>query len=102
MRIVPVKRGVGISFDDAKLPGMSGSIVEVKDAVVSTYDGDKLEVQGGAYLSPDAWLSTELELSRLRAQKEDLERKSYLVPGLIVGAALFGAAFGYWYAREDE
>lgn len=99
---MPVKWGVGISFDGAKLPAMSGTIVEVKDAVVSTFEGEKLEVQGGAYLSPDAWLSTELELERLRAQKQELERKSLLVPGLVIGAALFGAAFGYWFAREDE
>ncbi len=81
---------------------MAGTIVEVKDAVVSTFEGEKLEVQGGAYLSPEAWLSTELELDRLRAQKADLERKSLLVPTLVMGAALFGAALGYWYARDDE
>ncbi len=66
---------------------MAGAIVEVKDAQVSTFDGEELRVQGGAYLSPEAWLSQEAELRRLREQKAELESKSLLVPGLVVGAA---------------
>ncbi len=80
---------------------MHGTIVEVKDATVSTFDGEELKVQGGAYLSPEAWLSTELELERLRAKKAELEQKSLLIPTLMAGAALLGAALGYWYGRDD-
>ena len=32
----------------------------------------------------------------------ELEEKSLLVPSLVVGAALVGAALGYWLARRDD
>lgn len=78
------------------------NIVEVKDGVVSTFEGEQVSVQGGAYLSPEAWLTTEAELTRLREKKAELEEKSLLVPSLVVGAALLGAALGYWLARRDD
>lgn len=81
---------------------MAGAVVEVKAAQVSTFDGETLEVQGGAYLSPEAWLSHDAELRRLRDEKAQSEVTSMLVPGLVVGAALLGAAVGYWLARDDE
>lgn len=81
---------------------MPGAVVEVKAAQVSTFDGETLEVQGGAYLSPEAWLSHDAELRRLREAKAQSEATSLVVPTLVFGAALFGAAVGYWLARDDE
>ncbi len=86
----------------AKKRRMAAEIVEVRDAQVSTFDGETLQVHGGAYLSPEAWLATEAELTRLREKKKELEEKSLLVPSLVVGAALVGAAIGWWLGRDDE
>ncbi|MFT3710338.1 MAG: hypothetical protein QM817_22170 [Archangium sp.] len=81
---------------------MSEKIVEVRSAVVRTYEGEKLEVEGGAWLSPEAWLSTEAELERLRAKKQDFDKTSMVVPTLMVGAAILGAVVGYWIASDDD
>ncbi|MBL8915516.1 MAG: hypothetical protein JNM17_32760 [Archangium sp.] len=81
---------------------MKDEIVEVKQAVVNTFEGEKLEVQGGAYLSPEAWLRTEGELERLRAKKAELEEKSLLVPSLVIGAAIAGIALGWWLGSDDD
>lgn len=80
---------------------MRDEILEVHRAVVNTFEGEKLEVEGGAYLSPEAWLRTEAELDQLRAKKAELEEKSLLVPGLVVGAAVLGALVGWWLASDD-
>ncbi len=81
---------------------MPGAVVEVRVAQVSTFDGETMDVQGGAYLSPEAWLSHDLELRLLFTQAAQNDARSLLVPGLMFGAALLGAAFGYWYARDNE
>lgn len=83
-------------------PTMQGPLVEVKTGVLSTFEDEQLEVQGGAYLSPEAFLTTEAELTRLRAEKENLEKFSLVVPSLVVAAGLVGAAFGYWFARRSD
>ena len=80
---------------------MRDEILEVHRAVVNTFEGEKLEVEGGAYLSPEVWLRTEAELDQLRAKKAELEEKSLLVPGLVVGAAVLGALVGWWLASDD-
>jgi len=73
--------------------------VEVKSAVVQTWEGESVEVEGGAYLPPEAFLATSAELDRLREQQQET---SNLVPALLVGAALFGLAAGYWLGRRDD
>lgn len=80
---------------------MQGTIVEVKNGVLSTFEDEQVEVKGGAYLSPEAWLSTEAELERLRASTAALEERSLLVPSLLAGAALLGAAVGFWFGRRS-
>ncbi|MBL9038624.1 MAG: hypothetical protein JNG84_08940, partial [Archangium sp.] len=40
--------------------------VEVKKATVHTFEGESLEVSGGVYLSPEAMLMQQAELTRLR------------------------------------
>jgi hypothetical protein len=80
---------------------MHGNIVEVRSAVLNTFEDGKVEVRGGTYLSPEAWLTTEGELERLRAKNAELEEKSLLVPSLVLGAALLGGALGFWLARRD-
>jgi len=84
---------------------MHDEVVEVKEAVLNTFDGDRLEVHGGAYLSPEAWLTSQAELQRLTERQAQLEERSMLVPSLIAGAALLGIAAGFWLGRrssEDE
>ena len=81
---------------------MHGTIVEVKSGVLSTFEEEQLEVHGGAYLSPEAWLTTEAELQRLRAKTAELETQSLLVPSLVLGAALVGVALGFWVARRSD
>jgi len=73
--------------------------VEVKSAVVQTWEGESVEVEGGAYLPPEAFLATSAELDRLREKQQET---SNLVPTLMVGAALFGLAAGYWLGRRDD
>ena len=84
---------------------MHDEVVEVKEAVLNTFDGDRLEVRGGAYLSPEAWLTSQAELRRLTEKQALLEERSMLVPSVIAGAALLGLAAGFWLGRrssEDE
>lgn len=81
---------------------MKDEIVEVKQAVVNTFEGEKLEVHGGAYLSPEAWLRTEGELERLRAKKAELEERSLLVPSMVIGAAIAGIALGWWLGSDSD
>ena len=82
---------------------MHGTVVEVKDGTLRTFEGEEVEVHGGAYLSPEAYLTTTGELDRLRDQQARMEERSTLVPGLIVAAALIGAAAGYWLgSRADD
>jgi hypothetical protein len=73
--------------------------VEVKSAVVQTWEGESVEVEGGAYLPPEAFLATSAELDRLREKQQET---SNVVPVLMVGAALFGLAAGYWLGRRDD
>ena len=78
---------------------MDSSILEVKSAVLHTYESGPLTVEGGAYFSPEAYLRTNAQLDRLQAIEAPL---SHLVPALVLGAGLFGLAAGYWLARRDE
>jgi hypothetical protein len=77
-------------------------VVEVKDAVVNTFEDQRMEVHGGAYLSPEAWLRTTSEVDRLRAKAAELEERSLLVPSLLLTAGLLGAALGYWLGRRAD
>lgn len=79
-----------------------GSVIEVERAVVKTFEGDEVEVHGGVYLSPDAYLASTAELQKLKREDAQLEAQSKLVPALIVGAALLGVAAGYWFGRRDD
>jgi hypothetical protein len=82
---------------------MSSELLEVKKAVLHTFDGEAHEVEGGAYLSPEAYLRTNAELEQLRVRRE--AEASAAVPMLVVGAALLGLAAGYFLGRrgdEDE
>jgi len=81
---------------------MHGTVVEVKSAVVQSFEGESFEVHGGAYLSPEAFLSTESELNRLRQKQADLEQRSHLLPSLVLAAGLLGVAAGYWLGRRTS
>lgn len=76
---------------------MDSNVLEVSTAVVHTPEGDSVEVQGGAYLSPEAFLTTSAELNRLRERAAETNS----VAGLLLGAALVGLAAGYWLGRRD-
>lgn len=72
---------------------MEPHLLEVKNAVVHSYDGVH-EVEGGAYLSPEAYLKTTMELEQLRRRR--LADSTTLIPGLLFSFALLGMAAGYW------
>jgi hypothetical protein len=74
---------------------MNTELIEVATGLLHTPDGEAHEVQGGAYLTPEAYLMTNAELGKLRARDE-----ASLVP-VILGAALLGLAAGYWLGRRD-
>lgn len=79
---------------------MSLDPVEVKKATLHTWEGATLEVEGGAYLSPEEVLATSTELERLRAHRADaLSNKG---PAIVLGAALLGLAFGFWLGRRSS
>ena len=76
------------------------SVLEVKTAVVQTFDGEPREVQGGVYLSPEAYLSTEAELQKLRERR--LQESAAIIPAMLFGGALLGLAAGYWLGRRSS
>jgi hypothetical protein len=78
---------------------MQGPLMEVKSAVVQTYEGEQVEVYGGAYLPPETVLATSAELTRLRESKQ---ASSSVMPSLLVGAAVMGLAVGFWLGRRDD
>jgi len=79
---------------------MDPSVFEVKKGVLHTYDGEAHEVEGGAYLSPEAYLRTSGELESLRRRR--LEESGTMLLGLVFGSALLGLAAGYWLGRRDD
>ena len=76
------------------------NVVEVAKARVERFDGAAIEVQGGAYLSPEAVLRTTNELARLRARSAELDQVPRIVPLALIGAGLAGFAVGYWLGRK--
>lgn len=80
---------------------MDSHLLEVKTGVLHTFDGETHEVQGGAYLSPEGYLTTHAELEHMRAQRR-AEAESNLVPVVVVGAALLGFAAGFWLGRRHD
>lgn len=71
--------------------------VEIRSGVLHTYDGEEIEVHGGAYLHPDGLLSTHAELEKLRNKEPPIPS----VP-IILGAALLGLAAGFWLGRRSD
>lgn len=81
---------------------MLENVVEVDHAKLTTYDGDSLEVQGGAWLSPEAVLRTTNELDRLRRRAAEQDAIPKVLPAVLVGAGLVGLAIGFWLGRRDD
>jgi hypothetical protein len=88
------------TFAFVKLTRMSDDILEVKSAVLHTFEGETRQVQGGVYLTPEGYLSQSNELATLRRQKR--EDDSLRWPMVAIGAALLGLAAGYWLAQDSE
>lgn len=78
------------------------NVLEVDRATVTTYEGESLEVQGGAWLSPEAVLRTTSELERLRRRAIEQDQVPKLIPALVLGAGLVGLAVGYWLGRRRD
>jgi len=74
---------------------MHSSLIEVATATLHTPDGEAIEVSGGAYLSPEVYLTTHAELEAFRAAEV-----ASAVP-LLLGVGLIGAAIGFWLGRRD-
>ncbi len=81
---------------------MHRTVVEVKEAVLNTFDGDRLEVSGGAYLSPEAYLASETQLQRLLDGQQKVEQRFALLSGLVVGAGILGFVAGFWLGRPTR
>lgn len=78
---------------------METELLEVKKGVLHTFDGEPHEVEGGAYLSPEAYLRTQGELEKLRQRHVE---SSVVTPVLVLGAVLLGVAAGFWLGRRGE
>ena len=78
---------------------MNSELLEVKTGVLHSYDGEPHEVEGGAYLSPEAYLRTSNELDKLRQREVE---SSLTMPALVFGAALLGLAAGFWLGRRGD
>ena len=75
--------------------------LEVASGTVQTPDGQTHQIQGGAWLSPQAYLSTHAELERLRQHKADADA-SRVLPALVFGAGVAGVLLGYWLGRRSD
>ncbi len=71
------------------------NLLEVSRGTLHTPDGVAHEVHGGAYLTPEVYLSTHGELTALRAREA-----ASAVPYLIA-AALAGATIGFLLGRRE-
>lgn len=78
---------------------MESQLLEVKDGVLHTFDGDTHQVHGGAYMTPEAYLSTSAELQRLRERLASAPGS--VLPAVVFGVALLGFAAGYWLGARD-
>ncbi len=79
---------------------MDSNLLEVHTGVLHTFDGEPHQVQGGVYLTPEAYLHTTAELEQLRQKRE--AEASNAVPALVVGAALVGLLAGFWLGRRGR
>ncbi|MEW5738796.1 MAG: hypothetical protein AB1938_07705 [Myxococcota bacterium] len=79
---------------------MEAHLLEVKDGVLNTFDGESHEVHGGAYLSPEGYLVTSAELERLRQHRAEHEKEKWTA--IILGATLLGFAAGFWLGRRSD
>lgn len=77
---------------------MDSTVFEVKKGLLHSYDGEPHEVEGGAYLSPEAYLTTAAELEQLRRRR--LADSTALIIGLVFGSALLGISAGFWMGRR--
>jgi hypothetical protein len=78
---------------------MDATVLEVKKGVLHSYDGEPHEVEGGAYLSPEAYLRTAAELDKLRQAR--MVENGRFITGLIFSSALLGLAAGFWLGRRS-
>ena len=78
---------------------MSHELLEVKKGTLQSYDGEPHEVEGGAYLSPEAYLRTSAELEKLRHREVE---SALMMPALVFGAGLLGLAAGFWLGRRGD
>ncbi len=76
---------------------VSSTFFEVKSGVIKTFDGEEHEVQGGAYLSPEHYLSTHAELERSREKSTG----SSSAMTLLIAVGLLGFAAGLVVGRPS-
>jgi hypothetical protein len=79
---------------------MHSQLLEVRSGVLHSFDGEQHEVEGGVYLTPEAYLRTNAELDQLRQRRE--AEAAAKVPGLVLGAAVLGLLAGYWLGRRGR
>jgi hypothetical protein len=81
---------------------MLENVVEVEHAKLTTFDGESLEVHGGAWLSPEVVLRTTNELDRLRRRAAEQDAIPKVLPAALIGAGLVGLAVGFWLGRRRD
>ncbi len=79
---------------------MEEELVEIASGTFQTPDGQTVQIDGGAYLTPEAYLRTQGELERLRHYRAEVEA-SRLLPALVFAAGAAGVMLGFWLGRRS-
>ncbi len=75
------------------------TVLEVKDGVIRTVDGQTREVTGGAYLPSATLIEVASEVAALRAEVRVLREPDAKLIALCVGLVVTGIAAGYVVGR---
>lgn len=78
---------------------MEDALIEVKNATLETFEGEKKHVHGGVWMPPEEFLRLSARHERLKEAVPPSNNTLLLVG---VGAALLGVSLGWWLSRDDD